>query len=885
MPMSARDLLLWQLTMQRALSIDLYVDEGWVRQNDVTSPVRLSLETLLPSSASAVMVCTSMLGSLARILPQNNVSLTMIFGKCCRVEVASCSFSRLLVRWSAMASSRSLRHELATALVDLRVGTVEVCSHLASVACAIEFLSELANLSSHAFMPRMMSAATELSSLLGTANADDWALVFRRELDKGQHSRFLLDASKWMGASWIAWCVNSASTVFDAMLSSVDSSALRCSLTALRINALDPIESVAVGAEVKDNIAGHVFDTSLASLMVGLCTTAVSPVWDGWIESLQHLKITSVVDGRLPWYRCVIVGSQLTLPSAVIDLLRFEPVAEMTFESFLKRYQLLDSFASEEDPEDSCSMAHLFSIRMLHPINAVRVLCSRVGLFCSLESAGKPCDLGFLSVPPQLTVNSASGVVMVHSIDALLVLEQLLARVRDIYSLPLVQAAIRARFAAVRIITPLRRRRWMLASRVVSAFLNAKYSQKIAAGKNAKNQRKTVSSYSANVVTSFPPLSVPVSEMAHIEHMEQKYRGMIAAEEEVQFDAAIAKPCSRKFPTVHVRREERVARDTVTLRERRDFATLLLVQESARREHIIRHEAIDRRSAALRQIHEMLQYVRDEWEPLQRRMIVETEAKDRDVVVDAAPVTNQLDALKQYAVVARQQLVSSLTRAAPVARRMSIANKDASKSTGNQFWHDQETIFSSAFKTMQALIREEAASRAMRGSEHVKERLIVAESVSRDEILRLQRFHFSKLWLHERATVLSQKEKLMRLRLFCLHSLVLEEMCHRWFVVEAQQLDLRLALLHVAGIEFHRILLAAKRWEEVFSDAYASPTRMISNLTQERMVVKQLLDLLSEAEVAEPAQPASSRRVTDNARKAAVPLPTAPRGSWRHSYK
>ncbi len=185
---------------------------------------------------------------------------------------------------------------------------------------------------------------------------------------------------------------------------------------------------------------------------------------------------------------------------------------------------------------------------------------------------------------------------------------------------------------------------------------------------------------------------------------------------------------------------------------------------------------------------------------------------------------------------------------------MRVANKELSR-RGAKFLQDQSALFTAAFQTLQAVIRDERLERSSLRLLQSSEELLTNESVRRHDIAKLEKFHFSKMWLSEKVCLLSWLERMQRLKLFRFHSVILEEKCHRWIVIEAQQLDLRLAILHIACIEHNRLVLAARRWEEVFSDAYASPTRILRSLSDERFVVRQLLDVLSDAELNQRAPP------------------------------
>jgi hypothetical protein len=200
------------------------------------------------------------------------------------------------------------------------------------------------------------------------------------------------------------------------------------------------------------------------------------------------------------------------------------------------------------------------------------------------------------------------------------------------------------------------------------------------------------------------------------------------------------------------------------------------------------------------------------------------------------------------------------------------------------------------FETLQAIFAEEQRARARLHQQCGWSGLQALELSRRLELLRLERFHFAKMWLLAKSTELASCERFLRIRLFQRHSVALEELCHRLLVVEAQQADLRLVILHVAALEQNRLAVVARRWEEVFSDAYASPTRIVKNLASERAVVRRLLDVLSQAEIAPPAHPRAPpltltqthrpSRVIEEGRGAKTrktsPSPTA---AWRHTYK
>jgi hypothetical protein len=768
---SPRDVALWRLTMQDAQAIEFVTNEGWISGLVSSPPVGVSatptsslllrpLEWCIhslthnvphPAAEKLGALTRSLLLSLAGIFPQNSVSFVVALASVGdrktkpQVGLERCSYSQMMLRWGALASrGDQLRSEIASTLIGLMVGPVEVCSHLASVACAIELLHEIATSSTAMKITSaaLHSIAADVAALLGTGNAATWvsACSWRLEAPGGEKSgepleAFLLNASRWMTRRWVAYCMRAASEAFATAIfqetvyclgGATKDDGFSSFVRFLKLTALDPLDpdddpdgKGGGAASDSDNLGGRgrgeEEDPCFLDEMGGLCRTGVSPVWDAWIQQVGEPDIetlVSAVDDRLPWYRRVTSGDARRIgpeqrrgrrmgdeesKSSVADCPSSSSYL-MTAVSFLRRFRLIDDFRGEEEPEDGASLRGMFLVRALHPINAVRILCSRAGLLCtatdtttlpSSERAAVPRTTGMVPMNAHVSVCTSSGLVRIHSTEGQLALEQLLWKAQEAYALPMLQACLRARVAALRFVLPLRRRSAALAAKTVQAFAQARLSQKLRRQRWLSQQRheeqrqlllrdqprseddptpwRTMSSPAAVQPRGhvMGP-SVPGSEgapgwMDHVERFEARYRHMLQNEQALQFETLIEKPCSRLFPTVQVRRDERAHRMVILRGEVTEFLECLRMGEQYKRQVIARNEMRERRDLSGLQHASFLVQIVQVWEPSQRRQLHFQQESEWTGLLESGPVANQLDALRLFATVARQQLSDSVT--------------------------------------------------------------------------------------------------------------------------------------------------------------------------------------------------------------------------------
>lgn len=628
---------LWELTMMEAQSIDLISSEGWMAQGSILLPIEKCLSTLLVTTPRRVLVWKAALISLAAIVPQIGTSLVIWLSPKPMLHLSYCSFSQLMLRWSSMASCRSLRVELTNALVNLQVSSVEVCSHLASVAVAIELLHEASHQADHLLLSGCCTIAAELVSFLGTRNAREWSALFEEQMKLSQLREYLQSASKWMMASWLRFCQRGVSDRITSIFVELEESVESRAFSIVRLFLVDPLE-LGVEVDAADNVFTCALSSECVQTLSKLCTTGVSPVWDGWLRAhtLPSNHPADLVDSRLPWYRKVFVGrkSFFTDVSDEVSQCTSRQCVLMTAVEFLRRFQLVDRVTADDEPVGCNSLRTLFNLKDLHPINAVRVLCARAGITCSVESEVDPRSRSVVPVvPQQVEVNPATGLVRLSSVHGMLALRRLLLRAQESVAAPAVQAYARAWYSRKKITGPLVRRLAVRSLRLIVLFVQSALSQRIALRRGELSARARQAAHLLPTIIAEIPIFIAPQRPSwcsdHVARMEQKYRALLTAEEALQFDSLILKPSSKMFPTVRVRREEYLRRAEILQSAQRIFVVLVQSLEEHQRDEIISEEAQGRHSTVCRQISAMMTHLTRVWEPFRRRLFVEEENRER----------------------------------------------------------------------------------------------------------------------------------------------------------------------------------------------------------------------------------------------------------------